>query len=128
MIQYRKFTVTTDGSGDGVDTQDVYGRILRIDTDATAADTTGCDIVWAIAAIPERGSLAETVLTLTDLGDASAVDYPRREVDDDTGAALATAGDLKVEPFLATGKVTMTVDEGGSGKTYTGAVWFDDGR
>lgn len=128
MIQHRKFSVTTSAGGAGADTQDVIGSILAIHTDATAADTAGCDVTWTIPANAARGSVAETVLTLTDLGDASAVDYPRRTVDSNVGAALSTAGDLKVEPYIATGSVTMTVASGGATKVYTGSVWYDDGR
>lgn len=128
MIRIQKFSVTTNGSGVGSDTRPVRGTILRIDTDATAADTSGCDVTWTTSAVVGSYTLAETVLTLTNLGDASAVDYPRRLADDSTGAALGTAGDEARTPFIATGLVTMSVAEGGSEKVYTGAVVYDDGQ
>src|SRR3546814_3997515 len=46
MIRIKPFSVTTDASGDGSQSQPILGPILRIDTDATAADTAGCDVTW----------------------------------------------------------------------------------
>lgn len=126
MIRTVTFQVTTTAGGAGSDTRPVRGKILRIDT--SGADTAGADVVWSTPAVAGSNILAETVLTLTDLGTASAVDYPRRTVDSAVGAALSTTGDLKVEPFIAAGLVTMTVAEGGNAKTYTGSVTFDDGQ
>ncbi|MCA9856742.1 MAG: hypothetical protein KC458_05645 [Dehalococcoidia bacterium] len=129
MLRHQKFSVTTNGSGAGSDTQTVTGRIIAVHTDATAANTAGCDVTWTIPANAERGTLAETILTLTDLGDASAVDYPRRIMDDVTGTAYAGTAEIEpVEPFVANGQVTMTVAQGGDTKVYTGAVVYDDGR
>lgn len=125
-LRHQTFSVTTDASGDGSDTQPVLGKILRIDTDATAADTAGCDVTWAISANAGRNSLAETVLTLTDLGDASAVDYPRRLVQGTDGVDLTGASGGDREPFIATGQVKMTVAQGGATKAYTGVVWYED--
>lgn len=128
MIRTVAFELTTDGSGAGSASRPVRGRILRIDTDATAADTAGCDVTWTAPAIVATNTLAETILTLTDLGDASAVDYPRRLVQGTDGADLTgtTGGDR--EPFIALGLVTMTVAQGGATKVYTGSVTFDDGQ
>lgn len=126
MIHHRKFTVETDSSGDGVATEDVFGEIIAIHT--IGADTSGADVVWDVPANADRGTIAETVLTLTDLGSGDDVSYPRRVMNDDTGGDLDDAGDLTVGRFLATGSMSMTVSDGGDTKTYTGSVWFDDGR
>lgn len=122
MIRHQKFSVTTDDQGDGTDTEGIFGWILAVHTDG--ADTAGADVTWSIPANAERGFLAETFLTLTDLGTGTSVDHPRKLGQDDASADLVS----HYEPYLATGQVTMTVASGGDTKTYTGAIVYDDGR
>jgi hypothetical protein len=103
-VRVKKITLTTDASGDLTTTKDIGMKIDKIFIDiGTLANTTDITIT--------DNDSGEQVLALSN-ATADSVDYPRRQVDDNAGSAIASQYDR-----YSVGTIKIVVAQGGDTKT-----------
>ena len=118
MLKEYIIKITTDGSGDAVDTTDtgIFGKLYAV----AMVDGDFADGVDAVIIYTDSQGVERTLLTLTNWN-SDRIYYPREQVHSNTGAALTYDGTYPVTttPIIA-GPVQVTTDEGGA--TKSGAV------
>lgn len=119
-----RFDITTDGDGDFTETstESVNGYVEKVEyVDGDLAD--GTDLT--ITATDQAG--ANTILAEGD-ADNDAVFYPRAAAHDTTGTTIDEGDDTASfshwVPIHVSGKITVTVANGGDTKSGTAIVWI----
>lgn len=114
MREY-KISITSDASGDSVDTtgKGIFGRLYAVDVeDGDLADDFDITLTYA-----SPNGVTKTLLTLTDLS-ADATYYPREQVHDNAGAGLTLDGTrVAFDLPMVAGIVTATTGDGGATKS-----------
>lgn len=106
-----RISFTSDSSGDVV----AYGepvqfaRLIAVMFDRGDVDA-GADFILTT----DRYDVVEAILTITAVGSADKIWYPRRLLQGETGSNLTGTHGGDREPFLMIGRPKLTIDDGGN--------------
>jgi hypothetical protein len=122
MLHKIKLSVTTDTAGDGSTVgPNILGKLFAIQFSLGSLASGQADVT--VSTVNADGVV--TLLTLTNAS-ASAMYYVRHVVHSEAGAALTgTSGGDRTMPILA-GAIKMLVAQGGSAKTGSIVVYYED--
>lgn len=122
-VSVQKFALTTNASGDATVDGDLAlmgAEVLAVELIIGTLTSGAADVTLSDVGV---SGATKTLLTLTNVS-ANAMYYPRLVVHGETGTALTgTAGGDRTKP-LVTGRLRVTVAQGGNVTSGSVFVWY----